>query len=494
MYLLGFDIGSSSIKASLVDVNSNTEVKTVKSPEQELDMISYQEGWAEQDPELWWYHVCKASGQLLSSTGIDPTEIQSIGISYQMHGLVVVDKNQNALRPAIIWCDSRAVKIGQKAFDTIGSDLCLTKHMNSPGNFTASKLAWVKANEPEIYHSIYKMMLPGDYIAMKLSGTINTTISGLSEGILWDYEEDAISKTILNNYGIDQSLIPEICETIAIQSKVNAQGAAQTGLLEGTTIGYRAGDQPNNALSLGVLKPGQVAATGGTSGVVYGVIDQKKYDQQSRVNNFAHVNYSVDHPTIGVLLCINGTGIAYSHIRKLLGSEHSYEQLEKLASQIDVGSNGMAFLPFGNGAERMLNNVEVGAKYSSVSFNRHGQAHYVRATLEGIAFSFVYGIDIMKDLGLDVSEIIAGDDNMFQSTVFAQTISDLTNSTIKLVKTTGAIGAARASGVAIGSFESIESAMSGLRFVKSYTPHQTTSSLRKAYDKWLNTLNRELTS
>ena len=492
MYALGYDIGSSSIKASLVDIKQNNEVLSVRSPQDELSMIAHKPGWAEQEPTIWWKHLCLATKDLLARTGVSPKEIKSIGISYQMHGLVVVDENLNVLRPSIIWCDSRAVAIGEGAFEKIGDHECLSRHMNSPGNFTASKLAWIKQQEPDIYQQIYKAMLPGDYIAMMLTGQAKTTISGLSEGILWDFQDDQLSESILAAYGFKEDIFPEYCPTISLQGTITAEAAQQTGLVAGIPIGYRAGDQPNNALSLGVLRPGQVAATGGTSGVVYGIIEQKKYDPFSRVNNFAHVNYSTDHPYIGVLLCINGTGIAYNHIRQITGSNLSYTELEELASQVGIGADGLSFLPFGNGAERMLGNQELGAQFHGLSFNLHGQGHYVRATLEGIAFSFVYGINIMKDMGLALDEIIAGNDNMFQSAVFGQMISDLTGSTIRLVNTTGAVGAARASAVSIGAFTDIESAMDGLQYVKSYSPNQDTDEQKSAYKRWLSILERQL--
>jgi len=492
VYALGYDIGSSSIKASFVDIEQNIEVMSVRSPQEELSMISHNPGWAEQEPQVWWEHLCIATKDLLTSSDVDPKQIRSIGISYQMHGLVVVNSKLEVLRPAIIWCDSRAIAIGKEAFENIDSQECLARHMNSPGNFTASKLAWIKQHEPELYQQVYKAMLPGDYIAMMLTGKVKTTISGLSEGILWDFQDDQLSQSILSTYGFNADIFPDHCPTISLQGTTTALAAQQTGLVAGIPIGYRAGDQPNNALSLGVLRPGQVAATGGTSGVVYGVIDHKKYDPLSRVNNFAHINYSTEQANIGVLLCINGTGIAYNHIRQITGSHQSYQELEEIASQVAIGSDGLSFLPFGNGAERMLGNRELGAQFHGLSFNRHEQAHYVRATLEGIAFSFVYGINIMKEMGLAFDEIIAGNDNMFQSTVFGQMISDLTGSTIRLVNTTGAIGAARASAVAIGDFEDIETAMSNLQYVKFYSPNPETSDQKSAYKNWLDILEQQL--
>lgn len=493
MYLLGIDIGSSSIKVAIVDAASKKQIGVEQHPSREMDMIAIHTGWAEQHPTDWWTNLCIATNNLIARTSIDTHQIKSIGISYQMHGLVLVDKDHAVIRPSIIWCDSRAVDIGNKAFEEIGPEKCLSELMNSPGNFTASKLRWVKENEPENYSKIYKIMLPGDYIAMKLTGQINTTVSGLSEGMLWDYQNNEVSQTILNYYEIDEKIIPNIVAAFAVQGEVTNSAAAEIGLVEGIPVGYRAGDQPNNAISLGVLNPGEVAATGGTSGVVYGVIDQSNYDSLSRVNNFAHVNHNKDLNRIGVLLCINGSGIAYSFIKQMMASvEENYPELESMAQKIPVGSNGLLHLPFGNGAERMLNNKNVGSHFAHVEFNRHQKAHFYRATLEGIAFSFVYGIEIMKSMGLKIDKIRAGNDNLFQSEIFSNTIATLTKGEINIVNTTGAIGAAKASGVAAGIYRSIEQACEPGEIIKVFKPSEDDMEYTKAYKSWRTILMTHL--
>lgn len=491
MFLLGYDIGSSSVKTALVDAQTKKMIALTHYPKMEMGITSHQQGWAEQDPELWWQAVCISTKEILEKTKIDPKDIKGIGISYQMHGLVLVDKDQKVLRPSIIWCDSRAVDIGKTAFRQIGDERCLSNLMNSPGNFTASKLSWVKENEPHIYANLYKAMLPGDYIAMRLTGDICTTVSGLSEGVFWDFNKNQISTDILHHFGFRADIIPDIKPTISDQGRVNASAANSTGLSQGTPIGYRAGDQPNNALSLGVLDPGQIAATGGTSGVVYGVIDSFTYDPLSRVNNFAHVNHTYHDPRIGVLLCINGSGIAYSFIRQLTGAQEiDYDELERSACQIPVGSEDLIIIPFGNGAERVLENKDIGAHYINIEFNRHRQAHFYRASLEGIAFSFVYGINIMREMGLEVRSIRAGNDNLFQSSIFSQTISNLASCQVDIVETTGAIGAAKASGVACGIYESIHDACQSEVPTKTYLPESDIQEYFIAYNKWLNELNR----
>ena len=493
MYLLGYDIGSSSIKAALVNLESGQQLAVTQSPTQEMEMIAVQTAWAEQHPETWWKNLCLATKKLLEQTGIDPRLIKGIGIAYQMHGLVLVDKNHEVLRPAIIWCDSRAVDIGDQAAKEIGNEKCLIHLLNSPGNFTASKLKWVKDNEPAIYEKIYKIMLPGDYIAMRLTGEICTTISGLSEGILWDFKAHEPSKMVLNYFDFEESMIPKIVPSFYNQGTVSKEAAKVTGLVEGIAVNYRAGDQPNNALALNVLEPGEVAATGGTSGVVYGVIDQYLYDLESRVNGFAHINHQKNDPRIGILLCINGAGIQYSWLKQQMAKDNlSYNEMETLAASIPSGSEGLRILPFGNGAERMLRNKALGAQVNNLQFNVHNRAHFFRAALEGIAFSFVYGMNILKEMGLNVQIIRVGNDNLFQSEVFAQTISNLMGCRIELIETTGAIGAAKAAGVANGHYTSLREAVGNTQLLKVYEPVNISGQYEKAYKQWENDLLKQL--
>jgi len=444
MYYLGLDIGSSSIKAALVEVSTGKSIGVVQEPEAEMGMLALKNGWAEQKPDDWWKHVCAAIQKLKSKHNISRTQIKGIGISYQMHGLVLVDEDGTPLRKSIIWCDSRAVEIGNDAFSEIGEDKCNTHLLNSPANFTASKLKWVKKNEPELYNRVYKFMLPGDYMAFKFSGIMNTTISGLSEGIFWDFKEDDIADFLFDHYGIDRKMVPDIVDTFGLQSVVNDLGEQESGIAAGTPIFYRAGDQPNNALSLNVFNPGEVAGTGGTSGVVYAVTDSLSVKESSRVNNFAHVNYKKGADSrIGKLLCINGAGIQYRWLANNLAVS-SYEEMNRLASEIPIGSDGVCMLPFGNGAERMLNNKEVGARILNVNLNNHDKSHMCRAALEGIAFSFVYGMEILVSDGIEINVMRVGNDNLFRSEIFANTIATLMESKIELYNTTGAIGAARA--------------------------------------------------
>lgn len=493
MYFLGFDLGSSSIKAAIVDGHTNKQVAVANYPEAEMNIISLEPGWAEQDPELWWDNLISVTKLVITKSGIDAKLIEGIGVSYQMHGLVLVDKNHKVLRPSIVWCDSRAVEIGESAFDAIGNQHCLERLLNSPGNFTASKLKWVKDNEPELYDQVYKFLLPGDYIAMKLTGQLSTTIPGLSEGMIWDFKSNSPSKDLFDHYGFDSDLIPEIKPTFSDQGGVSSEVAKLLGLREGTTVGYRGGDQPNNAMSLGVLESGEVAGTGGTSGVVYGVNSSPVYDTQNRVNSFAHVNYSEDCPNVGVLLCINGSGIQYRWINQEIASSGiSYFDMEKVMSEIPIGSDKLRMLPFGNGAERMLGNKEVGAHLQGIQFNKHTKAHIFRAALEGIAYSFAYGIEIMTSLGMDVRSMRVGNDNLFQSNIFSNTISTLMKGSIEMVETTGAIGAARAAGFTIGHFKSLKEAMSGDKIIMTYEPDQDADEQKEAYELWKEDLDRIL--
>jgi xylulokinase len=492
MFLLGYDVGSSSVKVALVEAASGKVIEVIKAPEQEMEISAPEASWAEQSPEAWWQYACAGTKKLLKTTQIEPAKIQAIGISYQMHGLVVVDEDQHVIRPSIIWCDSRAVEIGNEAFEAIGVEQCLSCLLNSPGNFTASKLKWVKDNEPEAFAKIHKIMLPGDYMAMKMTGTISTTISGLSEGIFWDFKKNALSEEVLSHFGFSEDLFPEIKDTFSVQGLLHASAAEALGLKEGIPVTYRAGDQPNNALSLNVLNPGEVAATGGTSGVVYGVVDKPVYDTKSRVNGFAHVNYTPTNTRIGVLLCINGAGIQNSWMKQIAGADLTYEAVNKLAEQVAIGADGVVVLPYGNGAERVLENRQVGAQISGLNFNRHDRSHLFRAALEGIAFAFVQGIKILKDMGLDVGIMRVGNDNLFQSAIFSETIATLADCQIEIIETTGAVGAAKASGVAVGLYESPEAAMQNISVLKVIKPQANKAAYEAAYEKWEQTLERVL--
>jgi xylulokinase len=493
MHLLGFDIGSSSVKVSLIDGEKGNCVASSFHPKQEMKIITHKAGWAEQEPESWWTNLKLALADVLNTSGVKPESIESIGISYQMHGLVMVDKNLEVIRPSIIWCDSRATSYGENAFNEIGGERCLTNLLNSPGNFTASKLKWVKENEPELFARIYKIMLPGDYIAMKLTGLVQTTVSGLSEGIMWDFKENSLANFLFENYGFSPEIIPEIVPTFAIQGQVSEKMAAELGLSTKTKISYRAGDQPNNALSLNVLNPGEVATTAGTSGVVYGVSEEIKYDPQSRVNTFAHVNHTTENTRLGVLLCINGTGILNAWLKRTLGENLSYEQMNDLASNIPVGSEGLSILPFGNGAERVLNNTNIGSMFSGINFNIHQKGHLLRAAQEGIVFSFKYGMDIMKDIGIQTSVIRAGKANMFLSPVFRNTLAGISGATIELYNTDGSVGAARGAGIGSGYYANTNEAFANLKKLEVVEPDNSkVSEYQDAYNNWKRELDKAL--
>lgn len=492
MFLLGCDLGSSSVKASIVEVETGLTVGSDFFPKEEAPIKAVHPGWAEQNPEDWWTYMKQAICGAISNAGISGEDIKAIGISYQMHGLVVVDEAKKVLRPSIIWCDSRAVQYGEQAFASIGDEKCLSHLLNSPGNFTAAKLAWIKENEPAVYKSIHKIMLPGDYIAMRMTGDIVTTISGLSEGIFWDFKENRISEDLLSYFGFGKELIADIRPTFGLQGELLPSIAAELGLKKGTPVTYRAGDQPNNALSLNVLNPGEIAATAGTSGVVYGVNDQVNYDMLSRVNTFAHVNHTAEQTRLGVLLCINGVGILNSWMKKTVAPEgFSYDDLNKLAAQVPIGSEGLSILPFGNGAERMLQNKQVDCSIYGLNFNIHTKAHLARAAQEGIVFSFKYGMDIMSNMGIDISVIRAGHANMFLSPIFCEALAGVTGAVIELYDTNGAVGAAKGAGIGAGIYKSPEEAFSSLKKIDIVEPDGfKANDYCGAYETWKERLEK----
>jgi xylulokinase len=494
--LLGLDIGSSSIKASVVDSATGQSVATAQSPAEEMPMIAVHPGWAEQDPDMWWKHLVLSAKACLKKSDAGPEDIKAIGISYQMHGLVVVDKAHQVLRPSIIWCDSRAVSIGQQASEALGESYCLKHFLNSPGNFTASKLKWVRDNEPELFEKIHKIMLPGDYIAMRLSGDIVTTDTGLSEGVFWDYESRSVSEKLLGYYGIDKNLLPTIVPVFGLQGSLNKGAAKELGLMEGVKISYRAGDQPNNAFSLNVLKPGETAATAGTSGVIYSVTEKNAYDPKSRVNTFVHVNNRPESTSNGVLLCLNGTGILNSWLRKNTrgaGLPFDYGQMNNLAMQVPVGSEGLTILPFGNGAERIFENRTLNASFHGLDFNHHSEGHMFRAAQEGIVFALKYGFDVLQGMGLKTNIIRAGHANMFLSPVFREAFVNTIGAPLELYNTDGATGAALGAGIGAGIFASAEAAFKGLKTIRVETPVDSLAmQYQAAYTKWKLQLNQIL--
>ncbi len=485
MYLLGYDIGSSSVKASLVNAETGVCVASAFYPKVEAEIIAVQPGWAEQKPEMWWQNLKLATAAVMEQSAVSAEQIAAIGISYQMHGLVCVDKDLQVLRPAIIWCDSRAVGYGQKALETLGESVCLSYLLNSPGNFTASKLAWVKENEPDIYARIYKIMLPGDYIAMRMTGEVCTTVSGLSEGMFWDFKNNCVADFLMEYYGFDKSLIPDIRPTFSEQGRMTAAVAEELGLRAGIPVTYRAGDQPNNALSLNVFNPGEIASTAGTSGVVYGVNGTVNYDPQSRVNTFAHVNHTDEQTRLGVLLCINGTGILNSWIKRTMGTDVSYAEMNDLAAGVPIGSQGLSVIPFGNGAERVLGNKEPGCSLQGLNFNSHTRAHIMRAAQEGIVFSFKYGMEVMEQMGMHITNIHAGNANMFLSPIFRNTLAGVTGATIELYDTDGSVGAAKGAGMGAGIYKDNTEAFSTLKKLQVIEPDvQAAEQYQAAYALW----------
>lgn len=490
MYLLGFDLGSSSVKACLVEADSGKAVASAFFPETEMAIESPQPGFAEQQPENWWLNACRASQAVLAQAGVQPADVKAIGISYQMHGLVVTDAQLNVLRPSIIWCDSRAVPFGNRAFDELGHERVLTHLLNSPGNFTAAKLAWVKAHEPAIYAQAAHFMLPGDYLAARMTGEVVTTASGLSEGAFWDFQANQPAQFLFDYFGFDTGLMPTIRPTFAPQGELTGTAAAELGLAAGTPVTYRAGDQPNNALSLNVLEPGQIAATAGTSGVVYGVSDQASYDPQSRVNTFLHVSHTPDAPRYGVLLCVNGTGILNSWLRnQVLGRSIGYDAMNNLAHEAPIGADGLACLPFGNGAERVLANADLGASFHGLQLTRHGLPHLIRAAQEGIVFALYYGIKVMESVGVGLQTIRAGEANMFLSPLFRDTLANLTGASIELYNTDGAQGAARGAGLGLGYYKNATEAFAGLHVTRTIEPDmRAQQAYHDAYQHWLSLL------
>lgn len=493
MILLGYDLGTSSVKACLMDAATGKVLATDFYPHQEAPIKSLQPGWAEQAPEDWWTRVVEATKSVMAMAKIDPKDIKAIGISYQMHGLVMVDKGGKVIRDSIIWCDSRGVPYGEKASAELGDDNIMPHILNRPGNFTATKLAWVKENEPEKFDRIWKIMLPGDYVAWRMTGNCLTNPEGLSEYMLWDFRENGPARILMDYFGYSLDILPEVVPTFSNQGGLTAEAAAELGLAPGTPITYRAGDQPNNALSLNVFEPGEVAATAGTSGVVFGINDRVDYDPQSRVNNFAHVNHTAEDPRIGVMTCISGTGILNSWMkRNVAAPDCSYDMMNELAAKSPVGSRGVTILPFGNGAERVLKNQDPGASFHGIRFNINDRNDLLRATQEGIVFALMYGMEVMEGIGMQINRIHAGHANMFLSPVFRDTLASVSGADIVLFDTDGSAGAARGAGIGAGIYDNRDQAFSTLKQIDIIHPAADRQPYIDAFARWKNILEKSL--
>ena len=485
MYLLGYDIGSSSVKAALVDATTGVCVASDFYPKTEAPIKALRQGWAEQNPESWWTYLKEATASILAKSKVNPSDIKAIGISYQMHGLVLLDKDDKVIRDALIWCDSRGVPYGEKAFNDLGAEKTLSHLLNSPGNFTASKLQWVKQEEPESFDKIATVMLPGDYVAMRLTGEKCTTASGLSEMMLWDFKENSPAFFLMEYFGYDPSILPAIKPTFSEQGRLTEEAARELGLVAGIPVTYRAGDQPNNALSLNVFNPGEVASTAGTSGVVYGINGTVDYDPRSRVNNFAHVNHTADQTRIGVMTCISGTGILNSWCKRNIAPDGiSYQGMNDLAVKAPIGSEGVTILPFGNGAERVLENNQVGCSFHGINFNIHTRSHLLRAAQEGIVFSFMYGMEVMESIGMKIDKIHAGHANMFLSPIFRDTLASVSGATIELYDTDGAVGAAKGAGIGAGIYKDNNEAFATLVNMGEIHPAADRTPYLEAYARW----------
>ena len=492
MYFLGIDLGSSSIKLAVLDGTTGKAIANTTVPDKEMQMHAKQSGWAEQDPESWWSYTCDGIAKL-KNQGISIELIKAIGISYQMHGLVLTDRDLNVLRPSIIWCDSRAASLGRAIYQEKGNDFFQSRILGSPGNFTASKLKWVQENEPELFKKAAHLMLPGDYLAAKFSGVAQISKSGLSEAALWNFNQGKLATDVLDAMGLPADLIPEQVANFGHQCTIMPAVAKKLGLSKDVQVTYRAGDQPNNALSLHVNQPGEIATTAGTSAVIYSVTDKDSYDKENRVNTFLHVNDIPEHKRNGVLLCINGSGILYQWLRKIVsaGSENlvSYDFLNNQAARVQAGSDGLRFYPFGNGVERIFNNKEATSGLQNLNFNRHETSHLVRAACEGIVFAMNYGFEIMQEIGAGGNRVKATQANLFLSPVFREIFVNTTKTTLELYETNGAEGAARGAAYGYGHYKDLNEANNGLQLISTQEPNtELSNTYSEWYELWKNNI------
>jgi xylulokinase len=498
MYTIGYDIGSSFVKGVLWDEERGEVAAHVTVPDREMPIRAEKADWAEQDPEMWWEAVKAATQRLIDMVPGAGGRVRGIGVSYQMHGLVLLDRDGKVLRPSIIWCDSRATGMGKELEKAVGEEAVRRQLLNSPGNFTVSKLAWVIRNEPETASRIRWVMLPGDWIAYQLTGMVSTTVCGLSEGMLWNFKDHVPHVKALEAAGADPEWIPPVAPNPGDQGVVGSAVGAEMGFAPGARVLFRGGDQPMNAYGLGVDGPGMWAASAGTSGVLYRVDPVREAEPTGMANRFAHIGHSAENPAIGTLLCLNGAGIAYAWLRRVMFAGQEYAAINEHVAAVPAGADGVMFHPFGNGAERMLDNRQPGAGWSGIHFNRHGQGHLARAVMEGIVFAFVHGMRHVDPSLPALPVIRAPHAGLFRSELFASMLSTLAGADVQLHAGDGATGAAQGASVALGAsaIKALDSnaARDEPGVLKTHSPDPSIhDALESAYSRWKDALPSQST-
>ncbi len=450
MKFLGIDVGTGGSRALVIDENGKIFASATA---EHAPFASPEIGWAEQSPDDWWRAARSAIREVLQTVKAD--EIGAVSFSGQMHGSVFLDESDKVLRPALLWCDQRTEKQCAEITAKIGAER-LIELVSNPAitGFTLPKLLWVRENEPQIWERVKSVLLPKDYIRLKLSGDKASDVADSSGILLFNVQNRCWSDEMLSAFEIDKSFLPKVYESIEVTGKISASGASETGLREGTLVVAGAGDNAAGAIGMGIVKAGTVSATIGTSGVVFAVTDTPKIDLKGRIHTLCHAIPGRWHNT-GVTLA---AGLSLKWFRENFGEGKSYDDLVNDAAEVVSGSDGAIWLPYLMGERTPYLDAAARAAFVGLTAS-HSKAHLTRAVLEGVAFSLRDSFEIFKELGAEVSSIRLGGGGA-KSPLWRQIQADVYNQTVETIEADegAAFGAAILAGVGAGAWNSVDEA------------------------------------
>ncbi|MFL6335582.1 MAG: xylulokinase [Pyrinomonadaceae bacterium] len=468
MKLLGIDVGTGGSRALVVDESGRVVASATVEHE---PFASPRTGWAEQDARDWWRASEAAVREVLQADGVSAEEIACVGLTGQMHGAVLLDERDEPLRPSIIWCDVRTHEQCRALTEQVGAER-LIQLVSNPAleGFTLPKMLWVREREPEVWGRVRSVLLPKDYVRLRLTGEKATDVADASGTLLFDVTHRKWSDEMLELAGLDRSLLPRAFESSEITGRVSAEGAKATGLLEGTPVVAGAGDQAAGAVGMGIVRPGAVSATIGTSGVVFAATDRPALDPKGRVHTFCHAVPERWH----VLGVSQGAGLSLRWFRDQFGAgaddgRDPYERLGEEADTVPPGADGVLWAPYLMG-ERTPH-LDPHARAALVGLNAsHRRAHVVRAILEGVAFSLRDTFTIFEEMGVPVESIRLGGGGA-RSRVWRQIQADVYGREVELVEADegAAYGAALLAGVGGGAWTSVDDACAAAVRVRERT-------------------------
>ncbi len=475
--LMGIDLGTSSVKTVLM--HESGSLMAIAQQEYSFDIP--REGWAEQDPETWWKAAVDTIRSAMHTSGVQPEEIRGIGFSGQMHGLVMLDGSGKPVRKAIIWCDQRTKHQVDYINQTVGEQR-VGEIVHSPVavGFMGPSLLWMKEHEPDMYRQTARVVLPKDYIRFKLTGTISTDISDAASTTLLDVSSGRWSDELINALGFRQELFPDIHLPDTPAGEISFEAADVTGLKRGTPVVHGGADQVMQAVGNGIVTPGTISVTIGTGGQVLSPLDRPLYDSRLRAHGFNFLTRESWY-FMGASL---SAGLSLRWLRNILDPQLPYREVDRLASQVPPGSEGLLFLPYLGGERTPHMDAHARGIFFGMTLN-HKRSHLLRSVMEGVVFALKDSLNILiNDLGQPCSRVIASGGGM-TSSLWLQMQADILQQEIYIsnMKEQAGVGAAITAGVGTGLFESYQQACSELISLQE-TPTIPDASQKHQYQEY----------